>query len=401
MQRDIPLLTCGLDYYKLTMSQLQYEHHRHTQVTFALKHRGSGLLAQYVDAATLQIHLDAVRARGFVDSELHYLAGLRSSSGQPIFAAMYLDYIATHPLPAVQVNICDGELHIETTGAWPLVTFWETVVMSAVNQHYFAGYVAAHQLSLSDIYAEGQRRLDEKIAVLQHDASIRIVDFGTRRHFGTAWQTHVVRQLQQRVPQNLLGTSNVHLAQSLNLRPIGTFAHEMPMVYAALADRRHGDVRASHQAFLHDWYARYGVDLAIALTDTFGSDFFFADFTLTQAQQWRGFRHDSGDPERFGERAIAFYAERGIDPTTKTIVFSDGLDIATIQRLHQRFAGRIQLVYGWGTNLTNDVGLKPLNIVMKTTLVDGAPAVKLSDHVGKHMGPADKIAAYQQVFSVR
>ena len=399
MQRDIPLLTCGLDYYKLTMSQLQYEYHRNTQVTFALKNRSSALLARYVDVAQLQMHLDAVRARGFVDSELQYLAGLRGSNGQPVFSATYLDYIATHALPAVQVTLVNGELHVETTGAWPLVTFWETVVMSAVNQHYFVGYVAAHQLSLSDIYAEGQRRLDEKIAVLRQDPTIRIVDFGTRRHFGAAWQTHVVRQLLQRVPQNLLGTSNVHLAHLLNLRPIGTFAHEMPMVYAALADRHHGDVRASHQAFLHDWYARYGVDLAIALTDTFGSDFFFVDFTLSQAYQWRGFRHDSGNPEHFGERVIAYYAERGIDPTTKTIVFSDGLDMATIVRLHQRFAGRIQLVYGWGTNLTNDLGLTPLNIVMKTTSVDGAPAVKLSDHAGKHMGPADKIAAYKRVFN--
>lgn len=399
MNRDIPVLTSGLDYYKLTMSQLQYEHHRYTQVTFTLKNRGSALLARYVDAHALQAHLDAMRARGFRKSELQYLAGLRSSSGQPVFSATYLDYIATHVLPAVQVNVYDGELHVETTGAWPLVTFWETVVMSAVNQHYFAGYMQAQQLSSVDIYAEGQRRLDAKIAVLQQDPTMRIVDFGTRRHFGAAWHAHVVRQLQQQVPQNLAGTSNVHLAHILDLRPIGTFAHEMPMVYAALADRHHGDVRASHQAFLHDWYARYGVDLAIALTDTFGSDFFFADFTLAQAQQWRGFRHDSGDPERFGERAIAYYAERGIDPTTKTIVFSDGLDMETIVRLHQRFAGRIQLVYGWGTNLTNDLGLKPLNIVMKTTWVDGAPAVKLSDHVGKHMGPADKIAAYKRVFS--
>lgn len=398
MNRDIPLLTCGLDYYKLTMSQLQYEHHRYTQVTFALKNRGAAILAQYVDGDALQAHLDTVRTRGFVKSELQYLAGLKSSSGQPIFSATYLDYIANHALPAVHVTQRDGELAIETTGAWPLVTFWETVVMSAVNQHYFAGYVAAHHLNIADIHAEGQRRLDAKIAVLSANPSIRIVDFGTRRHFGAAWQTHVVRQLQQRVPHNLIGTSNVHLAHILDLRPIGTFAHEMPMVYAALADRHHGDVRASHQAFLHDWYTRYGVDLAIALTDTFGSDFFFADFTLTQAQQWRGIRHDSGDPEVFGERAIAFYAERGIDPRTKTIVFSDGLDITTIQRLHDRFAGRIQLVYGWGTNLTNDVGLKPLNIVMKTTSVDGAPAVKLSDHVGKHMGPAEKIAAYKRVF---
>ena len=392
-------LTNGLDYYKLTMSQLQYEHYPTTAVTFRLQHRGSADLLRYIDIDALQADLDALAQQGFLASELAYIAGLRSSSGDAVFAPAYIDYLAQHHLPAVRVSSQDGQLQVETSGVWPLVTFWETIVMSAVNQHYFAGYVARHERML-DVYAAGQQRLDAKIAVLQSNPAIKIIDFGTRRRFQADWHTHVVQQLHQHCPQNLIGTSNVALAYQLGLRPIGTFAHEMPMVYAALTDRHGGDVRASHQRFLQDWYARYGVDLAIALTDTFGSNFFFADFRLHQAQQWRGLRHDSGDPIAFGERTIAFYAERDIDPLTKTIVYSDGLDMATILHIQQHFAGRIQLAYGWGTNLTNDVGLTPLNIVMKTSSVEGQPAVKLSDHVGKHTGPAAKIAAYQQFFKV-
>ena len=392
-------LTNGLDYYKLTMSQLQYEHYPTTAVTFRFQHRGSADLVRYIDTNALQADIDALAHQGFLASDLAYIAGLKNSTGGAVFAPAYLDYLATHPLPPVRVGVEAGQLQVETSGAWPLVTFWETVVMSAVNQHYFAGVVARHE-RMADLYAEGQRRLDAKIAVLQANPAIKIIDFGTRRRFQSDWHAHVVQQLHQHCPQNLIGTSNVALAQQLNIRPIGTFAHEMPMVYAALTDRHGGDVRASHQRFLQDWYERYGVDLAIALTDTFGSNFFFADFSLRQAQQWRGLRHDSGDPIAFGERTIAFYAERDIDPLSKTIVYSDGLDMATILRIQQHFVGRIQLAYGWGTNLTNDVGLTPLNIVMKTSSVEGQPAVKLSDHVGKHTGPAAKIAAYQQFFMV-
>jgi nicotinate phosphoribosyltransferase len=135
--------------------------------------------------------------------------------------------------------------------------------------------------------------------------------------------------------------------------------------------------------------------LSIALTDTFGSGFFFHDFTPEQAHNWRGVRHDSGDPLAFGERVISFYQRHGVDARTKTIVFSDSLTIERIVELYQRFAGRINVLFGWGTNLTNDVGLTPLNIVMKTTSADGVATVKLSDHVGKHMGPQEKIERYK------
>jgi nicotinate phosphoribosyltransferase len=385
-------LSAGLDYYKFTMSQLQYEQMPDVQVTFGLINRSDVRLADMIDIDALRHDLDAVRQRGFGADELAYLAGLRTSQGMPVFAPTYLSWLAQAQLPAVNIWV-DDDLRVQTSGAWPLVTFWETVVMSAINQHYFAGYLRQHGLNLADVYAEGMRRLDAKIALLQQYPGIKIVDFGTRRHFGYEWQTQVVAHMQQLCPSQLVGTSNVALAQRFGLRPIGTFAHEMPMVYAAVAEHQGREVRHSHQRFLHDWYARYGVDLSIALTDTFGSGFFFHDFTATQAQQWRGVRHDSGDPLAFGERVIGFYQR--IDARTKTIVFSDSLTVERIVELYRRFEGRINVLFGWGTNLTNDVGLTPLNIVMKTISADGVATVKLSDHVGKHMGPKEKIERYK------
>lgn len=401
-------ITAGLDYYKPTMSQLAYEVEPETEVTFTFKNRGEQRLADYVDIDELRSRFETIRTAGFNETELGYLASLHDGKGGRVFSDSYLEYLEDSELPPVQLRLDEEtqDIAIETTGPWALSTFWETVVMSEVNEAYFEGFVRAHGLDLEAIYDEGQRRLDEKIAILQAHPGIKIADFGTRRHFSLRWQAHVVEQLAART-DNLVGTSNVALAHKLGLKPIGTFAHEMPMTYAGLADARGGNIRASHHKFLEDWFDRYGEDLSIALTDTFGTDFFFADFTRTQAEKWRGVRHDSGDPITFAERLINFYEEKGIDPTTKTVVFSDGLDIGQIVKLYERFNGRINVLFGWGTTLTNDLGIKALNVVMKAThVVDartGAEAdeVKLSDDPGKHTGPEPQVARYQTDFRVR
>ena len=388
-------LSAGVDFYKFTMSQLQYEHHRNRQVRFALTNRGSERIADLVTVEVLQERLTAVQARGFCAAELAYLAGLQSRAGAPIFSQDYLSFLATARLPDVHVDRVDGDIVVWSVGAWPIVTFWETVVMSIVNECYFTALQTQTGRALQ---AEGDARLAAKITLLQRQPDIKIVDFGTRRRYSAAWQFHVLQQLQMQCPTQLVGTSNVAYAHVFGLKPIGTYAHEMPMVYAALAPHVPGAVRAAHQQFMCDWYARYGADLAIGLTDTFGTERFFADFDRTQALLWRGLRHDSGEPIAFAERVISFYELHGIDPLTKTIVFSDNLTIDRIVALHDRFAGRIQLVYGWGTTLMNDLGVPALNIVMKTTHADGQPTVKLSDHAGKQSGPPEQIARYQHEY---
>lgn len=389
-------LTAGTDYYKPTMSQLAYEQEPTAEVTFTFHNRGEQRLMDHIDPAVLQARLDAIQERGFNEDELTYIAGLRSSDGQPVFSRAFLDHLATTPLPRAEVTVDQDDIAIQATGQWDIVTYWETVVMSEVNELYFEEYVKNQGLDIFAVYNEGDARLSDKIAILQENPDIKIVDFGTRRHFSHRWQRHVLERLLDECPDNVLGTSNVALAKTYGVRPVGTFAHEMPMVYAGLADARGQNIRASHQVFLNDWFDRYGPDLATALTDTFTTDFFFADFTPEQAQAWRGLRHDSGDPIAFGEHALVFYEANGVDPTTKTIVFSDGLDIDEIVKLHNHFKGRVNVIFGWGTTLTNDLGIQPLNIVMKATHADGNPTVKLSDNPGKHTGPADKITQYQE-----
>jgi nicotinate phosphoribosyltransferase len=252
-----------------------------------------------------------------------------------------------------------------------------------------------HDLSIEDLYAEGNRRLDDKIARLQARPDIKFSDFGTRRRFSAKWHEHVVSRLAQECSENFVGTSNPWFAYKYDLTPIGTFAHEMPMVYAGLEDANGGDPLDGHTKMLKDWQDHYKGDLSVALTDTFGSEFFFTDFTAEQAHDWRGLRHDSGDPFDFGERVIDFYAQHEIDPTTKTIVFSDGLDIDMIEKLADHFSGRINLMFGWGTSLTNDLGLPSNNIVMKATHVNQTDTVKLSDNIGKHTGPERQVQRYQ------
>lgn len=396
-------LTTGLDYYKPTMSQVHYEQHPDTEVTFTFKNRRTEqLLTEYIDQAKLQDRLDLLRGTGFTDEELTYFRGLTHPDGTNVFGEGFIDYLATHELPEVTVGV-DPEtqdLAIQTTGDAPLVTFWETVVMSEVNEMYFEEYVQANGIDIMALYEEGDRRLSEKIAILQANPDIKFSDFGTRRHFSYRWHRHVTQRLAAECPENFMGTSDLAIAMQENLTPIGTFAHEMPMVYAGIAQALSKDVRASHGEFLKDWRNQYGENLSVALTDTFGTEFFFADFNQEEAEAWKALRHDSGDPIEFGEKVIKFYEERGVDPATKTIVFSDGLDIDTIVKLHKHFQGRIGNVYGWGTTLTNDLGLPALNIVMKATHIrtpEGyeADTVKLSDAIGKHTGPEDLVHTYQ------
>jgi nicotinate phosphoribosyltransferase len=401
-------LSAGLDYYKLTMSQLHYEQNPDVEVTFTFKNRGEQRLADYVDPAELAAKFDWRRQNGWSEDELDYFVSLKNNDGKPVFSNDFTGYLQTNSLPPVEIG-WDSEkddLAIETTGPSALATFWETVVMSEINELYFENYVTQNGLDLEAIYEEGDRRLSEKIAILKDNPSIKFADFGTRRHFSLAWQKHVVERLADECPENFVGTSNVALAMSENLKPIGTFAHELPMIYAGIADALGHDVRASHHQMLEDWYETYGVELSTALTDTFGSEFFFADFTKAQAENWKGVRHDSGDPVAFGERFIEFLQQNNIDPATKTICFSDGLNINQIVELQNHFEGRVGLSYGWGTTLTNDLGPKALNIVMKAThvkLPDGREAdlVKLSDASGKHTGPEPLVHRYQEdIFNV-
>ena len=389
-------ITRGLDYYKPTMSQVEHRFNPDAEVTFALKNRASEQLSQHVSPKELSRRLEELQ-KGWTPEEVAYLAGLQNQDGIAQFSEDFLEYLVSNDLPPVEVTLDDaGELDVRTTGPWPLVTFWETVVMSELNELYFENKLSKDGTDLEELYREGDRRLDEKIAKLKNRTDIKFSDFGTRRRFSWAWQRHVVGRVATELPDNFVGTSNIALAHELGLKPIGTFAHELPMVYAAQSQLEGHNPLDGHARVFEDWDEVYRGDLTTALTDTFTSEFFFSDFTPEQAQRWNALRHDSGDPFAFGERVIRFYEDLGIDPTTKTIVFSDGLDVDTIIQIADAFGGRVKLMFGWGTTLTNDLGVKANNFVMKAVSVDGMDTVKLSDVKGKHTGPVELVENYQE-----
>lgn len=392
-------LSDGLDFYKLTMGQLALERFADAEVTFTLKNRSAEHpLSEYVAPSALVERFSEIREQGFTPEEIAYFAGLQARDGTARFDEPYLDYLADLRLSDVAVSTDErGELAISTTGPWANASLWETVVMSEVNEAYYRNFLEANGLDEAEVWREGDKRLEEKIDVLRSRPDIQFADFGTRRRFSRAWHEHVIGRLADALPDTFVGTSNPWFAYRFNLKPIGTYAHEMPMVYSALSDAAGENPLDGHRRMMDDWQERYAGDLSIALTDTFGSEFFFADMTPEQAAQWQGLRHDSGDPIAFGERAIDFYEEHGIDPRDKTIVFSDGLDIETIQELADYFSGRVKLLFGWGTSLMNDLGIRANNFVMKATHVNGTDTVKLSDEPGKHTGPEALVERYEKL----
>ena len=257
--------------------------------------------------------------------------------------------------------------------------------------------------SAADV-AEGRRRLQAKIELLRGFAEepaarhpFEFFDFGVRRRFSRDWQREMVGTLKREVPMYFKGTSNVLLAKELELVPIGTMAHEYLQTYQALGVR----LRDFQNAALEGWVQEYRGDLGVALTDVVGMDAFLADFDLYFAKLFDGLRHDSGDPVAWGEKALAHYARLRIDAHTKRLVFSDGLDLPTAIRLYRTFADRTQTGFGIGTHLSNDVGLTPLNIVMKLTACNGQPVAKLSDSPGKTLCEDQTFLAYlRQVFQI-
>lgn len=397
MKEFTPNLSRDIDYYKITMAQVIFERHPNEQVTFTLKNRAHEQpLSQYVAPGALQERLDRIREQGFTAEEIAYYASIMTQNGEAQFTPEYLDHLANLELPPVTITTHPetGDLAIDSTGNWVDVTFWETVVMSQTNELYYEQLMESKGLKLQDLYDEGDLRLNEKIKKLRAYPGIKFADFGTRRRFSADWHEHVVGRLVNELPEQFIGTSNPWFAYKYGIKPIGTFAHEMPMVYAGLADAEGRDPLDGHGEMLRDWDDTYDGGLSTALADTYTSEFFFSDFTPEQARKWTGLRHDSGDPIEFGERAIEFYEQHGIDPSTKTIVFSDGLNVDEIIKLYEHFNGRVNVLFGWGTNLMNDLGVPANNFVMKATRVNDTDTVKLSDNEGKHTGPQEQVDKY-------
>ncbi|HJV32831.1 MAG TPA: nicotinate phosphoribosyltransferase [Patescibacteria group bacterium] len=395
--REAPIIESLLDtdFYKFTMARFIRETYGAIPVRYALRCRTrDARLAELVDPEALSEQLDHVLSLRFHRDELDYLA---ANPTCPLAGGFIEEGLASLKLADVEIGQDRDGLRLEIAGSWSDAILWETYVLSIVNELYARGLARERDMNPDKLWDEGDRRLNAKIARLK-GTGVKIVEFGTRRRFCRDWQEHVLNVMTARLPAEIVGTSNVLLARRYGLKPVGTMAHELFMVRAAIAEDD-AELRASQGAMLDHWQEAYGDALSIALSDTFGADAFFRDFAGERAKAWRGVRHDSGDPFDFGERVIRFYEDQRVDPQTKTIVFSDGLDVEAILKLHERFDRRIGVMFGWGTDLTNDVGLPTLSLVMKVVSAFDCPTVKLSDDAGKHTGPPDEIARYLRVFS--
>ena len=382
------------DLYKFTMWQAMLHRHPQTQAeyTFVCRNTPQFPLAQL--RAEVDAELDALCELRFKRGELDYLASLR------FIKSDFVDFLRIFHFQRdfIHVDTERDTLRIQARGPQVHVMAFEIFVLAIVNELYFRRFDAQAAL------AEGRRRLQAKIARLQAFSAepperhpFELFDFGVRRRFSRDWQREVVTALRDGVPQLFKATSNVLLARDLGLVPIGTMAHEYLQTYQALGVR----LRDFQKAALEGWVQEYRGDLGTALTDVVGMDAFLADFDLYFAKLFDGLRHDSGDPVVWGEKALAHYARLRIDAQTKRLVFSDSLDVEKAIALYRAFGARTQLGFGIGTHLTNDVGLEPINIVMKLTSANGQSVAKLSDSPGKTLSRDETFLAYlRQVFQV-
>lgn len=393
-----PIITSLLDvdFYKFTMMYLAFRKHSRVVVSYGFKNRSIKVaLAKEIPEQLLRFHLDQARMLRFKKDELEYLKNIKGTNNTYIFNdPLFFYMLSEYSLPPYTLKKCDGQYIFETTDVWYKSILWETIFLSIINELYYQTYT--HNMDDYIYYPIALQKLEDKIKILESNPGIKIIEFGTRRRFSKNWQEIVLQTLNLKVPQNLVGTSNVLLAKKYFLKPIGTMAHEVFMVYAAMQGMNEYLVQRSHNQVLQDWWEVFGTHLSIALPDTFGSEFFFKDMTKDQAKLWKGIRHDSGNPSMFAEQVINFYENFEINPLTKGIVFSDGLTIDLIVELYEKFNKRINVSFGWGTNLTNDLGFKPLSMVVKAISANGFPTVKLSDNMAKAMG--EHVEWYKKVF---
>ena len=399
-ERQEPIITSFLDsdQYKFTMGQFAFRRYPDVPVKYRFKNRTKVKLADVIDEKDLRTELESLQNLKPTAEELDYLRTLKNN-GERLFGKDYLSFLETISLPNYNLKTKNGNFQIEFSGPWSKSIYWETPTLSIMNELYYRGLTKNFDKEqLNDLYEIGKLRLDAKIDLLNQNPNIRFLEFGTRRRFSKAWQDYVVKRLKEGVPKQLIGTSNVYLAMKYGLPPTGTKAHEMFMIMSGIMHENDDEIRASHNQVLKEWWDEYGYGLSVALTDTYGSDFFFKDMSQEQAEDYKGLRQDSGGIESFGNKQIKFYKSKGINPQEKLMVPSDGLDIEKIIDTEDKFEGRIRKAYGWGTNLTNDLGLASLSIVVKATESCGYGTVKLSDNPAKAMGKPEDIARFMKIF---
>ena len=395
------------DFYKLLMCQSVFRNKPDTTVTFSLINRTMRVpLAQLIDEGELREQLDHIRTLRLTRGESTWLRGNMFYGKRQMFTPGFMEWFEALRLPPYHLDRVGDQYELTFEGAWPEVMMWEIPALAVLME--LRGRAVLHKMGrfeLQVLYARAMTKLWEKIGRLQRIPGLRIADFGTRRRHSFLWQDWCVQAMEEGLGAAFAGTSNCLIAKNRDLEAIGTNAHELPMVYAALADSDAALARAPYDV-LSDWHEEHDGNLRIILPDTYGTARFLQNAPDWLAG-WTGIRIDSGDPVTGAETAIGWWQSRGEDPREKLVIFSDGLDVDVIEALHTRFSGRVRVSFGWGTLLTNDFrglvegdALAPFSLVCKAVAANGRPTVKLSDNPEKAMGPAAEIARYKRVFGV-
>ncbi len=395
--KDAPIIRSALetDVYKILMLYYIWSYYPYLKVKWKFKNRTVKVqLMEYVSEEELYEQLTAVRNLRFTEAEIAYLA----SWG--MFPQKFLRKLQAVRLPMPTVWHGNGQFSIEVEGTWFETTLWEIYILPIVAELYGRGRAKAESITEQALYAEGLTRLQSKVKFLQGHPELKIALFGLRRRFSGPWEDTVSETLLGET-KCITGISNVALAMKLGIEAQGTNAHELPMAEYAMA--RHMGPNAVCEApykVLERWQNIYGHKALIMLPDTFGTDAFLRDLPPQYAWQWRGYRQDSGDARVIGEKYIADYVRRGIDPRDKVILFTDGLKAnEQLVPLYESFAPRIGVGFGIGTDTTNDLGFIPaLSIVMKLMEAAGNETVKLSDNIAKAMGSEAEVAKAKKIF---
>ncbi|MCF7746276.1 nicotinate phosphoribosyltransferase [Sulfitobacter sp. M39] len=395
------------DFYKLLMCQSVFRNKPETQVTFSLINRSKHIpLADLIDEGELREQLDHIRSLSLSRGESTWLRGNTFYGKRQMFRPDFMEWFENLRLPPYHLERKGDQYELTFEGSWPEVMLWEIPALAVLMELRSRAVLdRMGRFELQVLYARGMTRVWEKIEALREIPDLSIADFGTRRRHSFLWQDWCVQAMQEGLGDAFTGTSNCKIAMSREVEAIGTNAHELPMVYAALAKDDAALAQAPYDV-LQDWHDEHEGNLRIILPDTYGTKGFL-DNAPDWLAGWTGIRVDSGDPAVAAQTAIDWWKSRGEDPSEKRVIFSDGLDVAKIKELHRQFAGKVKASFGWGTLLTNDFrglvpddALAPFSLVCKAVKANGSPTVKLSDNPNKAMGPQSEIDRYKRVFGV-
>ena len=395
------------DFYKLLMCQSVYKNKRTTKVKFSLINRSKNIpLAKIIDEGRLREQLDHVRTLKLSRGESTWLRGNTFYGKRQMFRPDFMEWFENLRLPPYELERIGDQYELSFEGNWPEVMFWEIPALSIIMELRSRAVLREMgKFELQVLYARAMTKLWEKIGELKKLNNLSIADFGTRRRHSFLWQDWCVQAMQEGLGPSFTGTSNCLIAMRREVEAIGTNAHELPMVYTALAKNDRELIQAPYKVF-QDWQEEHDGNLLILLPDTYGSKKFLTDAPAWMSK-WTGIRVDSGDPRSAANLAIDWWKSRGENPKNKLLIFSDGLDVPKIIELNNEFSNQTKVAFGWGTLMTNDFrgllsnnSLDPFSLVCKAISADDNQTVKLSDNPNKAMGPKSEVDRYKNIFGL-